>query len=358
VNKMRVVFVVVAGLLVMLGITSCAESPREIFTTGSRVGISLPTRASASWVLAGNTLNNSVAAAGFKPNLQFASATNAIHSQKKQISAMIAAKTPLIIVVAVNAGALGAELEAANSAGITIIALDRNLAPAGDNERSEANYYIGYDPYLVGQMQAHGLLAGLRSTKGVGPYNVELFSGGVDDASSRIRFNGAMSILTPHIAANTLVVRSGDTSFSETTTEGGLTQNVADRMSLLMATHYKTAQLDGVFTPTDSMASAVIAAVHGSRPITTGAEPEASTVHLLGNLPLHSTVYSSVIAEGAAAVSLLRQLSQGLKPLTTVEAKSGITAPFISLRPILVTNLNAGAAFADNASLSGVRLGP
>lgn len=358
VKKIAVALGMGAVVLLLLGLTSCAVTPPQSFTVGASVGIALPTRASQNWVAAGNTLHDSIEAAGFKPTLQFASATNAIYSQKKQISAMIAAKIPVIIVVAVNPRALGAQLEAANEAGVTIIALDQNLTPAGDNERSEADYFIGYNPYVVGQLQARGLLAGLRSSHGAGPYNVELFAGGADDASSRIRFEGAMSILKPHIAADTIIVRSGDTSFSSTATAGGLTQNVSNRMKLLLATHYKTTRLDGVLTPNDSIASAVIEAVPDWRPVTTGAEPEASTVHLLGGLPLHSTVYSSVVAEGTAAVSLLVRLSHHLKPLTTVEAKSGVTAPFISLPSILVTNVNANTAFADNASLSGVRLVP
>lgn len=341
-----------ASALALLVLASCAtvQLTRTV-KPGAQVGISLPSQSSDSWVLAGELLKNSLTSAGFMPQLQFASRTNAIHSQKLQLSAMIAAKTPVIVVAAIDPRSLGAQLEAAGEAGITIIALDQNLAPSSDNARTQASYFVGYNPYTVGQLQATALLAGLRADKGPGPYNIELFAGTADVASSRIQFDGAMSILTPQIDNKTLVVRSGATTFTTVATASGLPANVTARMKTLRTRYYQTAPLDGVLAPNDIMARAAIMGSPTPAPVTTGAEIETSTVEFLLANRNHTTIYTSQLVEARSATELIVNLSKGRTTTFAVDKISGVTAPFVSLKPVAVTSLNATSAFADNPEL-------
>src|SRR5664280_3046667 len=120
---------------------------------------------------------------------------------------------------------------------------------------------LAYDNFKVGELQGQALLAGLKAKKSAGPYNIELFSGSSDDANSKVFFDGAMSVLKPKIADGTLVVGSGQTDIKQTATAAWKAENAQSRMDALLTSTYGAKSIDGVLSPNDALARAIITSV-------------------------------------------------------------------------------------------------
>ena len=74
-----------------------------------------------------------------------------------------------------------------------------------------------------------------------------------------------MSVLQPKIDDGTLKVVSGQTSFEQAVTQGWKAENAQRRMDTLLTGSYGTASLDGVLSPNDTLARAVMTAVKACR---------------------------------------------------------------------------------------------
>ena len=70
-----------------------------------------------------------------------------------------------------------------------------------------------------------------------------------------------MSVLKPKIDDGTLKVVSGQTDFEQAVTQGWKAENAQRRMDTLLTGSYGTASLDGVLSPNDTLARAVITSV-------------------------------------------------------------------------------------------------
>ena len=152
-------------------------------------------------------------------------------------------------------------MQAAKDAGAYVIAYDRLI------ENTEAvDYYVAFDNFKVGQLQGQALLDGLAERAGhEAPYNIELFSGSPDDANSKVFFDGAMDVLQPEIDNGNLVVVSGQTEIAQTATEGWLPENAQNRMDTLLTSSYSgDTVVDGVLSPNDTLARAIICLLYTS----------------------------------------------------------------------------------------------
>jgi putative multiple sugar transport system substrate-binding protein len=142
-----------------------------------------------------------------------------------------------------------------------------------------SDYYLAYDNFKVGELQGQALLEGMKTKKPSGPYNIELFAGDPADANSKPFFYGAMSVLKPKIDDGTLKVVSGQVSQNDAATQGWLAANAQKRMDTLLAANYTTAPLDGVLSPNDTLARAIITSVKAAGkpiPVVTGRIPKSS----------------------------------------------------------------------------------
>ncbi|MDQ4504150.1 substrate-binding domain-containing protein [Sinomonas sp. ASV322] len=344
-----------------LALTACgrSESPSSGGTSGasggfaanSTIGVALPQKTSENWVLAENLFNDGLKNAGFTANVQFAN--GGVTEQQNQISSMVTKGAKVIIVGAIDGSQLGTQLAQAKAAGATIIAYDRLL-----KNTDAVDYYVAYDNFKVGVLQGQALLQGMQAKKPSGPYNIELFAGSPDDANAKVFFDGAMSVLQPKIDDGTLKVVSGQKSFDQAVTQGWKAENAQKRMDTLLAASYNSAALDGVLSPNDTLARAIITSVKSAGkpvPVVTGQDSEVESVKSIMAGEQYSTINKDTRNLVAKAIDMVKKLQAGQKPdINDDHSYNNGTkvVPAFLLPPVIVTKANAKEAYANDPTLS------
>jgi putative multiple sugar transport system substrate-binding protein len=323
------------------------------FDKGATIGVALPTKTSENWVLAGDLFTNGLKDAGFKGDVQYAGASGAVADQQSQIQSMITNGAKVIIIGAVDGGQLAAQAKAAHDAGATVIAYDRLILNSSD-----VDYYVAYDNEKVGELQGQALLDGMKAKfPDKKTFNIELFSGSPDDANSKVFFDGAMKVLQPKIDDGTLKVVSGQTALKATATQGWLPANAQTRMDTLLAGNYSSAELDGVLSPNDTLARAIITSVQGAGkpvPIVTGQDSEAESVKSIMAGIQYSTINKDTRNLVKQAIAMVKDLQQGKKPETNDDKSydnGKKVVPAFLLKPVIVTKENAAEAYANDPTL-------
>jgi putative multiple sugar transport system substrate-binding protein len=322
------------------------------FDAGSVIGVALPSKTSENWVLAGDLFTDGLKEAGFDADVQYANASSPVADQQAQIQAMITKGARVIIIGAADGGQLSTQVEAARDAGAIVIAYDRLIL-----NTEAVDYYVAYDNFNVGELQGQALLDGMAS-RGEGPYTIELFSGSSDDANSAVFFDGAMSILQPEIDAGNVVVGSGQADIQQTATAGWKAENAQSRMdSLITSTYSGDTELDGVLSPNDTLARAIITSIQGAGktiPIVTGQDSEVESVRSIMDGVQYSTINKDTRNLVAAAVQMVTDLSKGDEiEVNDVESyDNGVkVVPAFLLPPEIVTKENAAESYADDPTL-------
>jgi len=353
---------VVAGAFALTGCSSerggdsgsgSGEEASSGFDAGSTIGVALPDKTSENWVLAGQLFTDGLEKAGFKADVQYAPASNTVAEQQNQIQAMVTGGAKVIIIGAKDGKQLTTQVEAARDAGVAVIAYDRLI------ENTDAvDYYVAFDNFEVGKLQGQALLDGLAERADhEAPYNIELFSGSPDDANSAVFFNGAMEVLQPKIDDGTLNVVSGQTEISQTATEGWKAENAQRRMDSLLTSTYSSATLDGVLSPNDTLARAIITSVQGAGkdvPVVTGQDSEVESVKSIMEGIQYSTINKDTTLLVEQSIKMVGQLQKGEKVDVndTEQYDNGVkVVPAYLLDPIIVTKENAAEAYANVPSL-------
>ncbi|MBF4579016.1 sugar-binding protein [Frigoribacterium sp. VKM Ac-2530] len=322
------------------------------FEQGSTIGVALPAKTSENWVLAGDLFTDGLTEAGFKPDVQYAAASGTVANQQEEIQSMVTKGAKVIIIGAADGAQLGTQVKAAHDAGAVVIAYDRLILNTED-----VDYYVAYDNFKVGELQGQALLDGMAAKKPEGPYNVELFSGSSDDANSKVFFDGAMSVLQPAIDDGTVVVASGQTDIKQTATDGWKAENAQRRMDSLLTSTYTDKELDGVLSPNDTLARAIITSVQGAGkdvPVVTGQDSEVESVKSIMEGVQYSTINKDTRALVTQAIDMVTSLSEGDKAETNDDESydngSKIVPAFL-LPPQIVTKENAAEAYANDPTL-------
>ncbi len=323
----------------------------EKFAKDSLIGVSLPQKTSENWVLAENLFKTDLASAGFKADVQFAN--GGVGEQQNQIQSMVTKGAKVIVVGAIDGSQLGTQLKAAKDAGAVVIAYDRLV-----KNTDAVNYYVAYDNFKVGVLQGNALLEGMAKKKPSGPYNIELFAGSPDDANAQVFFDGAMSVLQPKIDDGTLKVVSGQTKFTQVVTQGWKAENAQKRMDTLISGNYSSAALDGVLSPNDTLARAILTSVKaGSKPtpVVTGQDSEVESVKSIMAGEQYSTINKDTRNLVKATIDMVKAIQAGQEP-TITDTKSynnGVkVVPANLLDPVIVTKENAKEAYANDPTLS------
>lgn len=321
------------------------------FPADSLIGVSLPQKTSENWVLAENLFKDDLAAAGFKADVQFAN--GGVGEQQNQIQSMVTKGAKVIVVGAIDGSQLGTQVKAAKDAGATVIAYDRLI-----KNTDAVDYYVAYDNFKVGELQGNALLEGMKAKKPNGPYNIELFAGSPDDANAQVFFDGAMSVLKPKIEDGTLKVVSGQTDFNKAVTQGWKAENAQKRMDTLLSGSYSSATLDGVLSPNDTLARAVITSVKAAGkpvPVITGQDSEVESVKSIMAGEQYSTINKDTRNLVAETIKMVQALQKGEKPTVndTEQYNNGVkVVPANLLEPVIVTKENAKEAYANDPTLS------
>lgn len=324
------------------------------FEAGSTIGVALPDKTSENWVLAGQLFTDGLEEAGFKADVQYAPASNTVAEQQNQIQAMVTGGAKVIIIGAKDGKQLATQVQAAQDAGAYVIAYDRLI------ENTEAvDYYVAFDNFKVGNLQGQALLDGLEERADHdAPYNIELFSGSPDDANSAVFFDGAMEVLQPKIDDGTLNVVSGQTKIAQTATEGWLAENAQNRMDTLLTGSYGgDTVLDGVLSPNDTLARAIITSAQQAGPnvpVVTGQDSEVESVKSIMEGIQYSTINKDTALLVEQTINMVGQLQAGeeVDVNDTESYDNGAkVVPSYLLDPVIVTQENAAEAYANVPSL-------
>lgn len=326
---------------------------------GALVGVAMPTKVSERWIKDGNAVKADLEKLGYKVDLEYAD--NKIPQQVLQVSNMITKGAKVLVIASIDGGSLSDQLDAAAKAGIQVISYDRLLTGS-----KNVSYYVSFDNYKVGVLQATSLLTGLglvdaagKKTDTKGPYNVELFAGSPDDNNAMFFFNGAMDTLKPYIADGSIVVRSGQTGFSQVATLQWDPATAKARMQNLIAKSYSDgANVNGVLSPYDGLSIGIISALQGAGygtaakplPIITGQDAEAASVKSIMADQQYSTIYKDTRKLADQAVVMANDILNGKKPETNDDKTYNnkvITVPTYLFQPTVVTKANYQKVLID-----------
>jgi putative multiple sugar transport system substrate-binding protein len=276
-----------------------------------RVGVAMPTQTSERWIADGNAVKAGLEADGYTVDLQYAG--DDIPTQSQQVDQMITNGADLLIIAAIDGTALAAQLQTAADKGIPVIAYDRLI-----RDSANVDFYVTFDNFKVGVMQADSLLVGLGILKedgskgtATGPFNIELFAGSLDDNNAFFFFNGAMSVLQPYIDSGTLVVKSGQVKIEQAATLRWLQETAQKRMEdLLTSTYSDGSKVNGVLSAYDGLSRGIITALqnagYGSggvaMPPVTGQDAEIASVKLINDGVQFASIFKDTRKLAAQAV--------------------------------------------------------
>jgi putative multiple sugar transport system substrate-binding protein len=347
----------VSAVVVALAVSGCSQragtsadpgaSAKAGFAAGSLIGVALPQKTSQNWEDAQRLFPEKLKAAGFESQVQFAN--SGVAEQQSQISALITRGAKVLIVGPIDGSQLGSQLAQAKAAGIPVISYDRMLTNTAD-----VNYLVTFQPDKVGQLQGESLLKGLEAKAGhPKPYNIELFAGSPDDNNARIFFEGAMSVLKPKIDDGTLVVPSKQTTFQQVATQGWEPKTAQNRMDSILTANYSSAKLDGVLSPNDTIARALITSIkNAGKPVPpmTGQDSDPESIKLIADGVQYSTVDKPTLKQVDASVDIVKLLAEGKAvDITNGDSDNGKTKiPTDFLEPTLVTKENAAEVYKSD----------
>src|SRR5690349_6562241 len=353
---------VAIGAISMLALTACGGgrdgesgtgTPAKGFAADSLIGVALPAKTSENWVLAGDLFTNGLKEAGFSSDVQYAGASTTVADQQAQITAMVTKGAKVIIIGATDAAQLSTQVAAAHTAGAKVIAYDRLITNTPD-----LDYYVAFDNFKVGQLQGRALLEGMKARKPAGPYNIELFSGSPDDNNAGVFFNGAMDVLKPEIDKGTVVVASKQTDVKQTAIQGWKAEGAQSRMDQLLTSTYGNKELDGVLSPNDTLARAIITSIKGAGkkvPVVTGQDSEVESIKSIMNGEQYMTINKDTRTLVKETINMVKALQSGGTPQVNDQKSynngSKVVDTFL-LPPVAVTKANAAEAYANDPKLA------
>lgn len=290
--KKRLLCLALVLLAALSALTGCAGR-LSLGNSDRKIGISMPNDSDSKWATDSEIMHDILVQAGYEVNIQFAGDDAA--AQLQQIQDMIGAGCSTIIVAAVDpdsfagtvdledtehqiidGGNAGVDADPSNTPDLSpaedevnLIAYDTFL-PNADN----ADYYIGFDGYEAGYLQAKCIERRLSLADTGETHTLELFFGDSSDPLAAFQYMGAMEVLQPYLDAGMLEIRSGLTSLEDCAAESA--EAARERMDQLLSEEYADGALDAVLCASDALAQAVMAALYegftgGVYPVVTGA---------------------------------------------------------------------------------------
>ena len=252
-------------LFVLLALALCLTAS---IASAEKVGVSMPTKDLQRWNQDGANMQAQLEAAGFEVDLQFAS--NDVATQQAQLENMINSGCDVLVISAIEGSSLGTQLALAAENDVVVFAYDRLLM-----DSPNVNYYATFDNYGVGTIQGTYVKETLDLDNAEGPFNIEFTAGDPGDNNAGLFFSGAVDVLKPYIESGKLVVKSGQTDFSEVATPAWATETAQNRAENILSSFYADgSNVDVWLCSNDSTAlgvtNALAANYNGEYPIITG----------------------------------------------------------------------------------------
>ncbi|GAB2832787.1 substrate-binding domain-containing protein [Streptomyces chlorus] len=228
---------------------------------------------------------------GKEGRVVYANAEGSMAKQSEQLGRMVAEEVDVIIVAAVDAKAIGPDVEKAKEADIPVIAYDR-LA------EGPIDAYVSHDNELVGEVQGRALVDALGSE--AENSKVVMMNGEPADPNTALFKKGAMGELN----GNVVIAKSYDT---EKWLPAVAKVNMKKAIKAVGAD-----DVAAVYAANDGMAGAVIEALEEAGfpgiPPVTGQDADLEAVQRVVAGTQYMTVYKSFLLEagGAAEVAVAR----------------------------------------------------
>lgn len=334
----------IATMMTALAIGAAALLGPAVAQDKGTIGISMPTKSSARWIADGDNMVKEFEAAGYKADLQYAE--DDIPNQLAQIENMVTTGAKVLVVAAIDGTTLKDVLQKAADAGIKVIAYDRLIRDSGN-----VDYYTTFDNFQVGVLQATSLVKALGVEEGKGPFNIELFGGSPDDNNAFFFYNGAMSVLQPHIDSGKLVVQSGQMGMDKVGTlrwDGAVAQA---RMDNLLSAYYTDKRVDAVLSPYDGLSIGILSSLkavgYGTAeqpyPFVSGQDAEVPSVKSILANEQYSTIFKDTRELAKVTAKLVDDVLSGKEPEIndTKTYENGVkVVPSYLLKPVLVDKTN------------------
>ncbi len=369
----------VAALALAATATACGSSEKTADVAerqsaaagnaGALVGVTMPTKSSERWISDGENVKAGLEKLGYKVDLQYAE--NDIPTQVNQIENQITRGAKLLIIASIDGTALTTQLQRAADDKIPVISYDRLI-----RNSPNVDYYATFDNFKVGVQQATSLLTGLKLLNAdgspgdaKGPFNIELFAGSPDDNNATFFFNGAMSVLKPHIDKGTLVVKSGQTDFKTVAILRWDPATAQKRMEdLLTKTYSGGDQVDGVLSPYDGLSIGILSALKSNGygtadqpyPVVTGQDAELASVKSIIAGEQYSTIYKDTRQLADVTVKMADAVLKGGRPEVnnTTDYENGEkVVPSYLLQPVIVDKDNYRKELVDTGYYTAAQLG-
>ncbi len=239
------------------------------------VGISMPTGKLQRWNQDGANMKKELELAGYEVDLRYAD--NDVYTQVNQVEDLIAEGCSVLIIAAIDGSSLEEPLDKAMEAGIPVIAYDRLIINS-----HAVSYYVTFDNYMVGTIQARYVVEALDLNNAEGPFNIEFTAGAPDDYNAKFFFDGAYDVLKPYIDEGKLVVRSGESTFDEAATQAWSTDTARSRAANIIRRYYDGNDIDAWICSNDSTALGVEYALndyyYGNYPVITGQDCDIESI--------------------------------------------------------------------------------
>ena len=298
-----------------LSVAGCSADDDSADLAGF-VGIALP-GITGRWDIEGHYLEELITEAGMPaPRLEFGDED--VDNQIGQIESMIDDGVEFLVIAAIDGSSLGPVLADAKNKGVKIIAYDRLIRDTPD-----VDYYLSFDNYQVGVLQAQHIIDSLGLAEGKGPFNIELFSGDPEDNNAGLFFMGSLDTLERFIYDGKIRIRSGQTEHNDTAIHGWEVQNSVDRMEELLDKYYEDMDLDAVLCPADLFSRAIVDVLidHGfepgtdSFPVVTGQDANVESVKdIKEGSGQQQTVFKDTRLLAEATMNMLTDLAEGDEP--------------------------------------------
>lgn len=259
---MKKIFAAAVSLAMLGSLTACGadssssseknsekSSSSSVYIGDKTIGISMPASELERWNRDGEYLKNQFESAGYKVELTYSN--NDPAQQNLDVNGMIKNEVDLLLIAAVDANSLSSTLESAKESNIPVVAYDRLIMGT-----DAVTYYISFDNYAVGRLQAEFVKNMLSLDTNPATYNIEFVAGDAGDNNAKCFFDGAYEVLKPLIASGTLNVASGKTEFDQVATKGWTSENAEKNMTETLNTFYADADLDIALCANDSTALA------------------------------------------------------------------------------------------------------
>ena len=286
------------------------------------VGISMPDRLLERWNRDGAFLKEQFERSGFEVMLEYAN--NLIDTQISNLRDMIDGGADLLVVTAVDGAAISGILEEAHRNGVRIIAYDRLIM-----NTDCVDYYVSFDNYQVGVLQAEYIIKALRLKSSRNVKNIEFVTGDPVDNNARYFYQGAFDTLKPYIDSGRLCVPSGQKGFYETATAQWSTDIAQQRVQIILNSYYpEGTRLDALLCANDSTALGAARAVISDYPglnkvVITGQDADIANIYNILNGEQSMTVYKHLKQESVVTVSLGKDILEGNTPGENLIERAG-----------------------------------